>query len=1139
MDGLDDKARLELEIIVKGLNESTAGLARFAEGSDEASRATERLRKATRPLEKELGGLASGERSLTAARSTGVQALEKATSAQKSSTTSLIAQRYALYDVATTYGVVSAALLASAGYAIKVGADFESAFTNVQRTMEDGALPEQIQAIRDGLVDLSTQIPLTFQDLAKIASLGNQLNVPADDILGFTETIARFAAVAGISVDQVADSFGKIANLTGLDPTKFENLGSAIAYVARTSAATESTILSTSKEIAAIADGAGFSADAIVGLAGALSSLSIPPERARGALSIYFSTLNKAVAEGGDSLTNFATIVGVTREQLDSMVRTGRGQEVFQGFIQGISQLDNVAKTQALDDLGLSAVRVDQTFQALSSNTKLVSDAFSGSAEAMSKGTELANQYAKVVDDLNSRWMTFVNSVNGLIEALSGGAVTGLAGFLGILTDVVNRAREFADNPIARALTNVALVSSVAVAAYFGLAASTALATASTYALTTAQAGLAASGGSAGLVGMLRVLVPGLFALVGANTAASAATTGLTFATAGTNLALGVTGPVAGRAAVGIAALGTAASAAAAPILLLGTAAIAIGQLASNSYAAAAGVGALNEALDQGAQLTGAEVVTGLIKASTYLDSMADSAGMTAEEFAKLYDGNFFAPSGIQKTIDEIKTADTQMAAIVASGNAQAIADLQLRIGASGIQASKELPQYTAALAKAASVSLSAYAALITTQRTLNPAPLTESVAAVGKAAGGSAKQVKTLADYASDLSKVFDRAFEIRFGSTQGLDLITGGWLNIADATAAANQDISDYRATLLSLTADRSIKEYWLSVAENYGDALRAGELRAELADVDNSLAKTTKDLSKAQDKNSKTLIGNTEGAIDNRAEILGLVGNYQDYIASLASSGLSQDALRQRTAQLKADFMAQATQLGYNNQELQVYAAAFDDVSTAINQIPRNITVSFNGDPAIQALNEFMAQARSIVGGTIAGPTIDDAALKKSARGQSILADISYMVKEERTVTSPSASAAIGSEIRRLTALYNSGNYWKGGYVGDGGKYEPKGIVHGGEFVFSKQATQNIGVSNLAYAHNMAKQGKGFSGGGSVGGAPIPGAGYMQLAPTDRQLLVDIRDAIDNKPVLTAGAVASATSAVAVNQSNRRAA
>ncbi|WP_142966265.1 phage tail tape measure protein [Klebsiella aerogenes] len=66
------------------------------------------------------------------------------------------------------------------------------------------------------------------------------------------------------------------------------------------------------------------------------------------------------------------------------------------------------------------------------------------------------------------------------------------------------------------------------------------------------------------------------------------------------------------------------------------------------------------------------------------------------------------------------------------------------------------------------------------------------------------------------------------------------------------------------------------------------------------------------------------------------------------------------------------------------------------------------------------------------------------------------------------------------------------WKGGYVpgyevggftGHGGKYEPAGVVHRGEFVFTKEATSRIGVSNL---YRMMR---GYATGGYVGNAVSP--------------------------------------------------
>ncbi len=59
--------------------------------------------------------------------------------------------------------------------------------------------------------------------------------------------------------------------------------------------------------------------------------------------------------------------------------------------------------------------------------------------------------------------------------------------------------------------------------------------------------------------------------------------------------------------------------------------------------------------------------------------------------------------------------------------------------------------------------------------------------------------------------------------------------------------------------------------------------------------------------------------------------------------------------------------------------------------------------------------------------------------------------------------------------------------GGYTGDGGKYQPKGVVHGGEFVFTKEATSALGIGNL-YA--LMRGAQGYANGGYVGTAPMYG-------------------------------------------------
>ncbi|EHS3742511.1 phage tail tape measure protein, partial [Escherichia coli] len=75
---------------------------------------------------------------------------------------------------------------------------------------------------------------------------------------------------------------------------------------------------------------------------------------------------------------------------------------------------------------------------------------------------------------------------------------------------------------------------------------------------------------------------------------------------------------------------------------------------------------------------------------------------------------------------------------------------------------------------------------------------------------------------------------------------------------------------------------------------------------------------------------------------------------------------------------------------------------------------------------------------------------------------------------------ASASGGTAIQAAAAKFH---FATGGFTGTGGKYEPAGIVHRGEFVFTKEATSRIGVGNL---YRLMR---GYTTGGYVGGTGSP--------------------------------------------------
>ena len=101
------------------------------------------------------------------------------------------------------------------------------------------------------------------------------------------------------------------------------------------------------------------------------------------------------------------------------------------------------------------------------------------------------------------------------------------------------------------------------------------------------------------------------------------------------------------------------------------------------------------------------------------------------------------------------------------------------------------------------------------------------------------------------------------------------------------------------------------------------------------------------------------------------------------------------------------------------------------------------------------------------------------------QSILRDISAMITKMMIFNAiKSAASAFG---------YSDGGYVgfaSGGYTGDGGKYQPAGVVHRGEYVITKEATSRLGVGFL----NHLNYGRGYASGGSVGS--IPSTGYKPM-------------------------------------------
>lgn len=353
-----------------------------------------------------------------------------ATAAQNKYYTSLSNTRYALYDASQAYIMLAGALAAPALAAVAFSTKYDKAFSSVRRTTLETGQP--LAELRQGLVDLTTEMPTSFESIAQIATIGAQLNVATEDLKDFTAVVSMFSATTNTTVDAAAVGLGRLAQLTHTAGSDYENLGSAIYQVGITSVATEQEILNMASEIATSGDLAGFANHEIIALSGALASLGVQPEAARGSLQRIFNVIEQGAANGGASLERLAKISGMTSQDF-AKTWGSDAQSAFSSFVSGLDKIqDSGGNTnQMLKTMGITAVRDIRTLQILANNTDVYNNALRQSNDAYESGSALregfALQMANLADQMTILWQT-LGAVADEVGQEFGPALTAIAG---------------------------------------------------------------------------------------------------------------------------------------------------------------------------------------------------------------------------------------------------------------------------------------------------------------------------------------------------------------------------------------------------------------------------------------------------------------------------------------------------------------------------------------------------------------------------------------------------------------------------------------------------------------------------------------------------------------------------------------
>lgn len=352
--------------------------------------------------------------------------------------------RYAARDTAVYYGTITAGLGTLVSAAVQAGIAQERAFADVKRTAQ--GTTQDLAELRKAYTDLSTQKVVTpFADLAKIGTLGAQMNIPTKDLKDFTTAVAEFSTVTEMDVEAATTAFGRFGQMMGglQESSKgagdgYKILANQVADLGAKSVATEPEIANMMVSIAAQGKSAGFTQNQILALSSTLSSLAIPKEWARGSLQRIFNSINAAAAEGGDAMHTYARAVGVTDAEFQKLWRDDPNK-VFQGILQNLAGIgDKVQKAQTIKDLGFKNVRDVELLSRMSNSVGLYVEQLE-EAERASKNTSFIDDSMSIITDtLSAKLQQFQNALQNAGAAMNSSFMVPMKAIVTVATLAVN-----------------------------------------------------------------------------------------------------------------------------------------------------------------------------------------------------------------------------------------------------------------------------------------------------------------------------------------------------------------------------------------------------------------------------------------------------------------------------------------------------------------------------------------------------------------------------------------------------------------------------------------------------------------------------------------------------------------------------
>lgn len=310
------------------------------------------------------------------------------------------------------FAAVGTATAAATVVSVKNAISYESSMADVAKVVDglkddNGELTAQYYEMSDALLELSTRIPMTAEELTQIAAAAGQSGIARKEIVGFAEDAAKMGVAFDTTADQAGTWMAQWRTAFKMNQKEVTTLADQINYLGNVSGANALQLSGIVTAVGSLGDVGGLSAAQIAAIGDTMASVGVGEDVAATGIAKMITTMT-----AGSAATEKQSKV-LKKLGIDATALADRMQTDVQGaiidFMEALQKLPKAEQAAALKNyFGQESIK---PISALYTNLDELKKHFNQVADASLYAGSMEDEYA-------SRSATTENSIQLAKNAL-------------------------------------------------------------------------------------------------------------------------------------------------------------------------------------------------------------------------------------------------------------------------------------------------------------------------------------------------------------------------------------------------------------------------------------------------------------------------------------------------------------------------------------------------------------------------------------------------------------------------------------------------------------------------------------------------------------------------------------------------